>query len=709
MIHIGAKFNQTSIQQKNSLNANSSSAGLSDNQIMGLDTPKTINPILWKLSNAQERRALMDNSTIQQNGNSTLSETTANSSSSLDTLTVLPKIQQKAVNNGELPQASNQTDTELTQSLLNGLGNTAQASSTSQSQEQQALKQVTQQFQQRFRDSAENSASFHSLMKKSFGDQYNADKAETIRQQTLKGDFSWMPDIKLLNESQLQDQSGTQAGGKAQGAYSQSNDTIYLSKELLKTDMGQAEKVLSEEVGHAIDARVNVNDAKGDEGDIFSRQLHGESLSTEKLNELRQENDSGVINVDGKTVEVEYSFFSKLGKKIKKGFNKVKNKVKKAFNKVKNKVKKTFKKIGNAIKKGVKAIGKGLKKIVQSKIFRAILTVAQFIPIPVVALVAKGINLAVSAYNVYQGVKHKSWGAVLGGVAGIAGGVGNLGKALGASASFVDKAASISKGLGTASMAYKAIAEKDFSAAAGLASNYFGGDSKITSTIQQVEKAHQTYTAVKNGDYLGAIGVGSTLMQDFTGSGGDKILKTIGENATAMNTIGQAVKDGDYGSAISTLTEQYGSNLNLSSGDKKKIGQVTEAFQQVQKANELIKKHNYADAAQLLLSTAEEHANSPEAKQQLVDASQKVKQFDDVVTAVKDGHYSEGITKAAELMNTPIDDNSRQVLTEIQTYAENAQQLGELVKNGAPKAIIDLIKERMNEQVIIKDILKAAA
>jgi len=154
----------------------------------------------------------------------------------------------------------------------------ASAASGAQNEtEQAALDGVTQQFQQRFADSAQNKEQFHALMQKTFGDQYNFAKAETIRQQTLEGDFSWMPDVQLVDGEQLADISNTQ-GGAGKGAYSAEKDTVYLSRELLNSDPAEAEKILTEEVGHALDAQINTNDAKGDEGDIFSRFLHGEEI-----------------------------------------------------------------------------------------------------------------------------------------------------------------------------------------------------------------------------------------------------------------------------------------------------------------------------------------------------------------------------------------------------------------------------------------------
>ncbi|MES9853928.1 MAG: hypothetical protein ABW170_19080 [Candidatus Thiodiazotropha sp. L084R] len=736
MIHFSARFHQSSVQSKNSAQASSGSSADSDEQIMDMGAPKKVNPLLWDLSNLQERRTLMESANTAETESSESPDSSTRNTSTQQSPSGLPLNQYKILDYSKYAQASNQAEAASKQAPStehNSQINQSLSGSSSQLREQNSLSQITQQFQQRFQNSAEDSTVFHDIMKKTFGDQYNQDKAETIRQQTLKGDFSWMPEIKLVNENQLQDLSGTQTGGQALGAYSESNDTVYLSRELVQTDSTQAEKILTEEVGHSIDTKVNVKDAQGDEGDIFSRQIHGESISTETLNELRQENDSGVIEVDGKKIEVEYGWnpiksIKKAVKKVTRGVKKavkgVARGVKKAVKGVARGVKKAVKGVARGVKKAVKGVARGVKnavksvargikntfkKLAQSKVFQAIVTIAQFVPIPVVAMVAKGINVAMSAYNVVQGVKNKSWGAVLGGVAGVAGGVSNFGKALGASASFVDKAASIAKHMGNASAAYNAIANKDFLAAANLASNYFSGNSNITSAIQQVGKANQVYEAVKSGDYLGAIGVGSTLMQDFTGENGDKILQTIGKNAGVLSNIDNAVKSGNYSAAVSILTEQYGDNLNLGIEERNKINQVTQAFQNVHHANQLIQSHNYADAAQLLLQTAEQHTTSPESKQRLIEASQSVNQLNNVVTAIKDGRYADSIMTAGDLMKSPIDDESRKLLTDIQTYAEDAQQLGEMIKNGATEEIIEAIKDRMNEQVVITNILKNAA
>jgi len=83
-----------------------------------------------------------------------------------------------------------------------------------------------------------------------------------------------------------------------------------------------------------------VNDVKGDEGDIFSRFVHGEAISNTELAELQQENDSGTIEINGEKVEVEFGCCKSLRKAFKKigdGFKKLGKSLKKYLEKVKRK------------------------------------------------------------------------------------------------------------------------------------------------------------------------------------------------------------------------------------------------------------------------------------------------------------------------------------------------------------------------------------
>ena len=159
---------------------------------------------------------------------------------------------------------------------------------------------------------AANKAQFNALLAHSFGDNYHAESAETIRQKTINGDFSWMPKIQFIEAQQLSDTSDplTNSNAIAVGAYSAESDTIYVSQQLVNGDFSQALYVLIEETGHALDARLNTSDIDGDEGAIFARLLLGESIDSDQLLRLQSENDHGSINVDGTEIEVEFSILS---------------------------------------------------------------------------------------------------------------------------------------------------------------------------------------------------------------------------------------------------------------------------------------------------------------------------------------------------------------------------------------------------------------
>lgn len=134
-----------------------------------------------------------------------------------------------------------------------------------------------------------------------FGDQWNQNTLQSLLEDWKRGDFSNLPEIDLL--------TGVQMNG-ANGAYSSTTNTIYLSKDLLTNHAGQADiitNVLLEEIGHAVDALINTTDAAGDEGDLFQRVVQNASISEIDLFALKTEDDSGAIALDGKIVNVEMS------------------------------------------------------------------------------------------------------------------------------------------------------------------------------------------------------------------------------------------------------------------------------------------------------------------------------------------------------------------------------------------------------------------
>ncbi len=404
-----------------------------------------------------------------------------------------------------------------------------------------ALDGVTSAVHQRFAAQASNKEAFTALLQQAFGDKFDAGKAETIRQQALAGDFSWAPKVEVVSSQALADLSGTQGPGTAQGAYVQSSDTIYLSRELLHSDPAQAQRILMEEMGHGLDARLNTSDALGDEGEIFSKLMHGEQISAPQMAALKADNDHGLVMINGQAVAVEYGFFSKAFKAVTGGIKKVAGAVTRGvvnlaksavkvgtglvtmdFDKVRdglkdgvNAVKTSVKAVHNAVKDTAKEIHRitkqAFQKLMQSKLFATVLAICRFIPIPVVQLVVHIVDAVRAAYMVYQGIKHKSMSAALGGVAGLIGGAGNVAGAFGASAATVNTIGSVAKAASNLSMAYSAVANKDMGAALGLLAGAGGqGASAQMNTLAQVggyaQQGLNIAQAVRNRDALAALG-----------------------------------------------------------------------------------------------------------------------------------------------------------------------------------------------------------
>jgi hypothetical protein len=432
-----------------------------------------------------------------------------------------------------------------------------------------ALDGVTSAVHERFAAQAGNKEAFTALLRQAFGNKFDAGKAETIRQQALAGDFSWAPQVKVVDSAALADLSGTQGPGSALGAYVASSDTIYISRELLHGNPAQAQRLLMEEMGHGLDARINTSDAVGDEGEIFSKLMHGDAISAPEMAALKADNDRGVVNINGQAVTVEYGFFSKIGKAITGGIKKVVGAVTKGvvnlaksaltvgtglltldFDKVKdglkdgvNAVKTSVKAVHEAVKDSVKEIHRitkqAFQKLMQSKLFAAVLMVCRFIPIPIVQLVVHIVDAVRAGYMVYQGIKHKSLGMVLGGVASLVGGAGNVAGAFGASASTVSTISSVANAASKLSMAYNAVANKDMGAALGL----LGGASGVQGTALgtaagYVQQGLSIRQAVRSGDAAAALGGTFGLAQSVSQQFGAGVQQQQQREAEAADNRG---------------------------------------------------------------------------------------------------------------------------------------------------------------------------
>ncbi len=134
------------------------------------------------------------------------------------------------------------------------------------------------------------------IMGTAFGQDYNQDSANQILTNWAQNNFTNTPHIELVS------------GQNFNGAYAKANNTIYLSQEFVganKDNVGAVTGVLVEEFGHYLDSQINVQDAAGDEGDIFSRLVRGQSISAGELLSLKVEDDHGVFDVNGQAVAIE--------------------------------------------------------------------------------------------------------------------------------------------------------------------------------------------------------------------------------------------------------------------------------------------------------------------------------------------------------------------------------------------------------------------
>jgi Ca2+-binding RTX toxin-like protein len=138
-------------------------------------------------------------------------------------------------------------------------------------------------------------ADFWSGFALAFGTDYDRTPATALRQaaidQTFQLPIQVVPDIHM---------------GSAIGAFSADRDTIYLSQSLVDSgDIENISAVILEEMGHAIDVRVNAQETPGDEGAIFQLVVRGQEISRALLAMLRAEDDWGVISIDGQQLLVE--------------------------------------------------------------------------------------------------------------------------------------------------------------------------------------------------------------------------------------------------------------------------------------------------------------------------------------------------------------------------------------------------------------------
>lgn len=142
-------------------------------------------------------------------------------------------------------------------------------------------------------------ADFVPKMNLAFGENWDAASAKALAEGWFHQDFSDIPSVKVVSSAEI---------GGANGAFAEATDTIYLSRELVSGgNLGAIADVLLEEVGHSVDARLNVTDSPGDEGVIFAAVVQGKELSEGELLGLKGESDRANFVLGGKDTLIEMS------------------------------------------------------------------------------------------------------------------------------------------------------------------------------------------------------------------------------------------------------------------------------------------------------------------------------------------------------------------------------------------------------------------
>jgi predicted outer membrane repeat protein len=159
---------------------------------------------------------------------------------------------------------------------------------------QNTLNQSLQAYQSLISDFV-NSHSFREDLLTSFGNNFDSETGISLLKSLANQDIS-VP-IEIVSNSQI---------NYADGAYSASNNTIYLATELINSgDIDAITRTLLEETGHYLDSQVNNNDAPGDEGAIFASLVLGDELDRDRLKLLQKEDDTAIVQLDGANRTIE--------------------------------------------------------------------------------------------------------------------------------------------------------------------------------------------------------------------------------------------------------------------------------------------------------------------------------------------------------------------------------------------------------------------
>jgi len=564
--------------------------------------------------------------------------------------------------------------------------NNTYSNNSNVAQQTGAINTIKAQFAQRFGDLASRPAEFNQLMQQVFGPNMDQGTAEAFRQKALQGNVDWLPKIEVLSEQNMR-------GGL--GAYDAQRDVIYLNEKVL-ADPSKAVAVYAEEVGHALDQRLNKTDTKGDEGEMFRRLLGGEKLSAADIKSIRSENDKGTVNVNGREVQVEF-FLKKIAKAVKKAVKGVGNAIKKVGEGIGD----VAKGIGDAVSGAWKGVWKGVKKIMESELFQKILMVAQFIP--ALAPFAKIAQIVSAAYQAYKGIKTGNIGQAAMGVIGAATGASKAAGALGLSTKTAAVLGNVSKYGQYGLAAYQAHKTGNLE---GIAMAAIGSIPKGSNLIQLknaaqlYEKAQAIKTGLDRGDELGALLAGATLVGNYVKEGSklDRALDTIRDIGGNVRALEQAIKQKDWLQATNLIMNDVANYSKLSPTQLEKMGNALRVAGTAANIDQLVKNRDWLGAGLGIADIGYNLSTNKDMQQQLLKAGDNMKQVDGVFQALRAKDYGEALTQLNDIFGKPLPAN--ELLGSVKDIQTNAKAIEQAVRqkdfNQAASLILNSIQQHGN-------------
>jgi membrane-associated phospholipid phosphatase len=133
-------------------------------------------------------------------------------------------------------------------------------------------------------------------LKTAFGDRLDANIAADIASQVDRNTLV-LPVVTILSQAEL---------NGAEGGFDRTNDKIYIAKEIVATgNIDTIARVAIEEIGHYFDTKLNIDDAPGDEGQIFENLVDGKAFTASQLAVMKGEDDTTSIVINGKATTIE--------------------------------------------------------------------------------------------------------------------------------------------------------------------------------------------------------------------------------------------------------------------------------------------------------------------------------------------------------------------------------------------------------------------